>query len=241
MLDDLIARLAKAGVPARAAMADTAGAAWALARYGRERMVVDARGGPRPARAPARRGACAWTLRPPSALGGLGLRTIGALAAVPRAELSRRFGPLTRLRLDQALGRAEEAWPSAARRPPSSSAWPSSSRSARRRIWPASARRVGGYMRAPGARRAGAARRFELSFHRLDGRAETLDVGTALPSRDPSASPLFAPKLETVDPGFGVEAVTLRAESVETWPSGRASTTAWEHDKACATRRRTTP
>ena len=34
MLDDLIARLAAGGIPARATIADTAGAAWALARFG---------------------------------------------------------------------------------------------------------------------------------------------------------------------------------------------------------------
>jgi protein ImuB len=42
------------------------------------------------------------------ALAGLGLRRIGDLAALPRAQLARRLGPEVVTRLDQALGRAAE-------------------------------------------------------------------------------------------------------------------------------------
>ena len=60
------------------------------------------------------------------------------------------------------------------------------------------------------------ARRFELAFHRLDGRALPLTIGLALPGRDARAiARLFAPMLETVDPGFGIEVVTLAAAEVE--------------------------
>jgi protein ImuB len=52
MLDDLLTRLAGNGIPARGVIADTAGAAWALARYGAARSLVDPVGGqsaaPRP-------------------------------------------------------------------------------------------------------------------------------------------------------------------------------------------------
>src|SRR5690606_29273835 len=60
-------------------------------------------------------------------------------------------------------------------------------------------------------------RRFELSFHRLDGTAASLTVGLSVAGRDaPCIARLFAPKLESVDPGFGIEVVTLAAEGVET-------------------------
>src|SRR4029078_9217491 len=39
----------------------------------------------------------------------VGLRTAGAVMAAPRAPLARRFGASLLLRLDQALGRLEEA------------------------------------------------------------------------------------------------------------------------------------
>jgi len=43
-----------------------------------------------------------------------------------------------------------------------------------------------------------------------------LRIGTALPSREgPRIARLFGPRLETVDPGFGVEVVTLEAQRVE--------------------------
>jgi protein ImuB len=60
------------------------------------------------------------------------------------------------------------------------------------------------------------ARRFELCFHRLDGAVQRLCVGLALPSRQAQALVrLFAPRLETVDPGFGIEVVTLAAGGTE--------------------------
>jgi protein ImuB len=50
----------------------------------------------------------------------------------------------------------------------------------------------------------------------LDGRAERLAIGLSLPGRAPAAvARLFAPMLETVDPGFGIEVVTLAADRVE--------------------------
>jgi protein ImuB len=60
------------------------------------------------------------------------------------------------------------------------------------------------------------ARRFDLAFHRLDGVAVPLGVGLALPGREAARiERLFAPLLEGVDPGFGIEVVTLSAREVE--------------------------
>ena len=42
LLDDFVARMARADVRVRAAIADTAGAAWAIARYGDGRCVLPA-------------------------------------------------------------------------------------------------------------------------------------------------------------------------------------------------------
>ena len=60
------------------------------------------------------------------------------------------------------------------------------------------------------------ARRFEIGFHRVDGRCERRAVGLSLPGRKPEpVVRLFGPLLETVDPGFGIDAVTLTCEGVE--------------------------
>jgi protein ImuB len=66
--------------------------------------------------------------------------------------------------------------------------------------------------------------RFELAYHRLDGRAHRLAIGLSLPGRDPAAvARLFAPMLDEVDPGFGIEVVTLVAERVEPLPERQPS------------------
>jgi protein ImuB len=215
LLDDLVRRLDKAGIAARAAIADTVGAAWGLARYGDGRTVASG----------AQTRALLESLpiealrlqtADAEALIVLGIVTVGGLDAMPRGELTRRFGPQVRLRLDQALGTAEEAIHF--RRPPS----PFFERLAF--FEPISApedlARVSfDIVTALCARLTAAmsaARRFEMGFHRVDGRVEILGVGTALASRNAKRiAKLFAPKLETVDPGFGVEAVTLRADRVE--------------------------
>jgi protein ImuB len=123
---------------------------------------------------------------------------------------------MTLLRLDQALGRAEEAL--CFRRP--ATPWfarlafaepisvPEDLARASEDITRLLCRRLEAQGRGAG--------RFELAFHRLDGRAEPLSIGLSLPGRQASAIVrLFAPMLESVDPGFGIEAVTLIAERVE--------------------------
>jgi protein ImuB len=63
------------------------------------------------------------------------------------------------------------------------------------------------------------ARRLDLGFHRVDGRVERIQLGTARPSRDPHhLTALFKERLDTVDPGFGVEDMILAAFAVEPLP-----------------------
>src|SRR6516162_8178243 len=54
------------------------------------------------------------------------------------------------------------------------------------------------------------ARRLDLAFHRVDGRVERIRLGTARPSRDPRhLTALFKERIDTIDPGFGVEDMIL--------------------------------
>src|SRR5690349_870876 len=63
------------------------------------------------------------------------------------------------------------------------------------------------------------ARRLDLAFHRVDGRVEHIRLGTARPSRDPRhLAALLAARLETVDPGLGVEDMILAVFAVEQLP-----------------------
>ncbi len=105
--------LAQQQLRARAAIAPTLGAAWALAHYGPHRTVVPQ--APDSALAEALAPLALSALRlPPAAiawLGKLGLQTIGDVLKQPRAALPSRFGPELLERLDQALGLAPETQP----------------------------------------------------------------------------------------------------------------------------------
>jgi protein ImuB len=215
MLADLLTRLAAAQIPARGAVAGAAGAAWALARFGVDRLVAEADA---EARLLAPLPSAALRLEPQAAqqLPRLGLTTIGKLMALPRDQLTRRFGAGVLTRLDQALGRAEEAL--VFRRPPTP--WFERLAFAEPISAPEDLARASRDITALLCRRldeaARGAARFELAFHRLDGKPERLSIGLSLPGRNVDAvARLFTPMLERVDPGFGIESVTLAADGVE--------------------------
>ena len=113
LLADLEGRLARAGLTARLALAETLGGAHALARFARTSPIVVPHGKITPALAglPVE----ALRLEPEIAhlLRRLGLKRIGQLYTLPRASLERRFhakdvAEAVLLRLDQALGEREE-------------------------------------------------------------------------------------------------------------------------------------
>jgi protein ImuB len=62
-------------------------------------------------------------------------------------------------------------------------------------------------------RKAGlGASRLDLVFSRIDGVAQTIRIGTATPTRDaPHLARMLVEKIETIDPGFGIEAMLLSA------------------------------
>ncbi len=221
LLADLRGRLAGFGLAAVAAVAATPGAAWAVARFGEgvatapERAIVEAAA---TADVLAPLPAAALRLLPDAVerLDRVGLRRIGDLLSLPRAPLAARFGDLVLNRLDQALGHADE---------PVSPDRPVPAFRTRR----AFAEPVG---RAEDLERATAlllaelaaglevagqgVRRLELAAHRCDGTTATAAIGTSRPVRDPDhLRKLFREPLAGLDPGFGVEVVTLNALVVE--------------------------
>jgi protein ImuB len=214
MATDLVTRLAAGGIPAQTGIADSIGAAWALSRCRPGAIALPGGQAALLTRLPV--AALRLSEKPAAQLPRLGLATIGDLAALPRAQLTRRFGPEVVLRLDQALGRVEEAV--VFQRPPTP--WftrlaffePISAPEDLARV----TADISAELCARLEREGRGARRFELVFHRVDGRAVPLQVGLSLPSRRMAPIVrLFAPMLETVDPGFGIDAVTLTADEVE--------------------------
>jgi protein ImuB len=214
MMADLRARLGAAGLPFRCAIADTPGAAWALAHFADAAIAPPGGQGDLLAPLPV----AALRLDPEACvqIERLGLKTVGQLMDIPRAPLGRRFGAHTLTRLDQALGRSKEAL--VFRRPPTP--WVARLAFAEPISAPQNMVRAAFDICAKLCDRLEAegrgARRFEIAYHRLDGRSPGAAVGLALPGRDPvRIGKLIAPKLEAIDPGFGVEVVTLIAHEVE--------------------------
>lgn len=223
--------LAAQGVRMRLAIASTLGAAWALSRYGPDGACI----------APGEEAAALADLpvaglrcEPEAAaqLARLGIERIGQLADLPRAQLGRRYGPQILSRLDQALGRLAEAAvfvrPAEAWRERLAFAEPISAPDDLARASRDIAERLCAKLETHGQ----GARAFELAFHGVDNQARRLVVRLALPGRDPARiARLFAPRLETIDPGFGLEAVSLAADDVTpTGPRQRELTQAGRAD-----------
>ena len=211
----LAAILARLGFAASIAMADTPGAASAFARYGRSGVIAPT-GVPRDLLAVLP--AAALRLRPETnhRLARLGLARIGDLFALPRQTLVRRFGVEIATRIDQALGAAPD--PISPTRPET----PYTVRLAfdepigeRVSIDTALARLLEKLMARLAFEDLGASL-LDFTVHRLDGSWQSLSVGTAEPTQDIARlTRLFAEKLDDIDPGFGIEAATLRAARTE--------------------------
>ena len=93
---------------------------------------------------------------------------------------------------------------------------PSPNRSARPRRSPAtsasSSVELCGRLEAKGL----GARRLDLICHRVDSHAQAIRVGTATPVRDAKRlTRLLCDRIETIDPGFGIEVMTLAASVAE--------------------------
>ena len=188
MLDDLTGRLARVGYTVRAGLADTTGAAWAAARFGRpaQAVTIIMAEGKHPetlAHLPI-----AALRLPPETLDGLdrlGLRNIADLAALPRAGLARRFGELPARRLDQAFGQIDE--PISPRAPAPvwrlRTAFPEAL--GREEDIAAAVRNLAEALCNRLARAERGARRLELCLYRVAGRVDTIEAGTSRASRDP--------------------------------------------------------
>lgn len=227
---DLAGRLARAGLQCRVAVADTAGAAWAVARFG----VPEGRGLGAVSIVPSGRQReflsplPVAALRLPAAtvtgLGRVGLHRIGDLLRQPRAALASRYGPLPALQLDRALGGVDE--PICPRRPghvhrarlvfmePIST--PDDIHRAVRHLLEEVCR---------GLTAAGqGARRLILDAWRVDADPDdppqTVEVGTSRVQRDPAhLFRLFAQKLDRIESGPGFEVMVLSVPMTEPFAS----------------------
>ena len=218
----ILAFCARLGLSARIAVAGTLGAAHALARHGRDPILLCPQGSEAQALAPLPLDALRIDEGVLNAARRLGIEHVGELIAMPRAPLARRFGKSLLTRLDQALGRtAEPLDPIVPQRCPSACA---------RLAEPiATAEAIGQVLDdlmvafvATLESQGLAARRAMLICARIDGEEQRVAIGMARATRDGAhLLRLFKMRIEQIEPGFGIEAMELIAVRYE--PLGAVS------------------
>lgn len=224
MLNALTRRLALSGVTARAAIADSWGAGHALARHAADPMLIAAPGTTAVMLAPLPLEALRLPLAISAGLRDLGFARIGDLIDQPRAPLIRRFGPELCHRLDQALGaRAEPIEPVRPEDMIETRCSFAEPIGAAETIARYTAKLVTDLCEALEERGLGACR-LDLLCHRVDNRIEMVRIGLARPVRAPARlTRLLCDRIETIDPGFGIEIMSLTATLVEPLPLKQAS------------------
>ena len=212
LISGIVNGLRGRGLTARAAVADTWGAAHALARLTSAETTVVPRGDV----TKAVTGLPIHCLRlPPPVIQDLrvlGVETVGELSALPRAPLTLRFGPEVGRRLDQLFGRLAE--------PIEPLRTPELLEVARNFQEPIGAaetiakyiRRLVTQLSAKLEERGLGVRRSDLIIHRVDNTRQCLRAGLAKPVRDPARlAKLLCDRIEKIDPGFGIDRMVLVA------------------------------
>lgn len=233
LLTDLDRRLASFDLAPRLAIADTPGAAWALAHYGRRERNILPSGQEERALSSLPLAALRLPEKTQALLRRLGLRRIGDLMQRARAPFAARFGAELLLRLDQALGRAPE--PLKPLVPPpvySRQAVFAEPISSEEHVVEA-ARRLLTSLSQDLVKDGVGARKLSLMLFRVDGEVLTLDLGLAAPSRDAAhLAQLIALRLDRLPQGleadFGFEAAGVHVRLAEPIDERQAVLTAAE-------------
>jgi protein ImuB len=214
----IVRLLARLGFTARVAIADSAGAAWALARFARaeEGITICPTGAQEAALAALPIAALRAEPAAIELLRRLGIERIGQLVAMPRAPLARRFGAALVTRLDQALGQRDE---------PLDPVIPVEAIAVVQRFAEpiATAEAIGHWLGMLIPRLVTAlaeaglgARVVELVADRIDGVPQRLRIGLARPSRDGAhLLRLIVRRIEEIAPGFGIDALALHVRRAD--------------------------
>ena len=214
MAKRLSAMLARFGFSSRVSIADTPGAAWALAHFGEGAICLSGAHGESIAPLPTE--ALRIETRAVELLHRLGVTRIAQLVAMPRGPLVKRFGVGLVARIAQALGELPE---------PLDPVIPREAILASQRFAEpiATPEAISHWLGMLVARLAAAleadglgATRIELIADRIDGVPQRIRLGLARPSRDPAhILRLLARRIEEVEPGFGIDALALHVRRAD--------------------------
>ena len=215
MLGKLAGWIERLGFTVRMSLADTPGAAWALAHHGGACTLVEPDAtsvalAPLPVEALRIGDEAAELCR------RLGLTTIGALYPLPRRTLAARFGLAAVTRLAQARGEEDEPLPFRRFEAPLRETLSFAEPIARTEDVEGAFGMVIERLCARLERDGKGLRLARLSFERVDNTRQSFAIATARPSRSPRAlMRLLRDRLDGLDAGFGIERVSAEAERCE--------------------------
>ncbi len=204
----LKARLRQRFPLAKLAIADTAAAAWGLARFGTNESEDIL---PLPLAALRLEPATIAKLR------RIGIRRIGELKRLPRAGLTAGYGPAPALRLAQALGAAPEPLRFINAPPDWREIEPHMEPISAPAQLQAALQRLATQLCARLTDATLGATSLTARFYRIDRARPEITLGFAAPCRDEfQITKLLAEQLaKQIDPGFGIEAISLEATATE--------------------------
>ena len=214
-LKELVLKIRAMGYDARAAIADTIGAAWAIARYGTKTPIINQNGQKE-----------ALSSLPPAALRldqniadrlhKLGLYTIGSFIDMPRQALRRRFGQEIIIRIEQAVGTLTEPLKPIRPVSPYEERLPCMEGIRTAKGIEIAIRKLLQKLCFRLSKEEKGLRAAVLTCYRMDNGVQQITLGTSRPSRDVEhLFKLFELKIPSIRPALGIELFLLEATVIE--------------------------
>lgn len=214
-LEEIVQRFKSKGYFVRAAIADTIGTAWAIARFSRNVSIVP-KGEHKSALLPLPQAALRLDNEVLEKLNKLGFQNINNLFAVPHTELRRRFGQGLILRLMQALGEVEERLNPIVEPKPYEERLPSLEPIRTRTGIEIAINDLLEMMCDRLAAEGKGIRTATLKTHRIDGKVQQIAIGTNKATYQvPHLYKLFDLQIGEIEPDLGIELFVLEALKVE--------------------------
>jgi len=214
-LKEIVFRLKGKGYTVRLAMADTIGAAWAVARFGTKTPLIPT-GGHAEALMSLPPEALRLSETTVSRLRKLGFYQIKSFIGMPRSILRRRFGEDLLARLGQALGTVDEIIQPLQVPVPFQERLPCLEPIRTRNGIEIAIMRLLENLCQRLQNEGKGLRKGILCCYRIDGKVAQIDIGTNGPSHSVShLFKLFQLKIEQIRPGLGIELFVLEALKVD--------------------------
>jgi protein ImuB len=213
-VNDIVNRLQTKGFHAKAAIADTIGCAWAVARFGKKMVIENER------HVDALLGLPPESLRIEASsverLHKLGLKRVENLISIPQSSLRRRFGKLIVQRLNQAFGAEQEFIEPVYPIEPYHERLPCLEPIATHGAIEIALQQLLETICKRLAKEGKGIRTAFFKGYRIDGKIVNIEISTSRASNNPNhLFHLFELKLSTFEPGLGIELFVLEAKKVD--------------------------